>query len=124
MTAVTTNITTSDATHARNFVADETIILNSQQAAAIVIATSGTINTLGIGYARFAPAAAVTGLIMQAGLYHGQEIVVENDSVAASTMTFAASGTSNVADGVAAVITGPAQKTFIWNAVTSLWYHN
>jgi hypothetical protein len=124
MAATPTNITTSDATHARNVVVDETLILNSSQAAAIAIATAGTITTQGIGYARFAPAGAVTGLIMQAGLYHGQTITVQNNAIAANTMTFAASGTSNVADGVSAVITGPAKKDFIWDAVASLWYHN
>lgn len=124
MPATSTNITTSDATHARNFVADECLILNSSQAASIAIASSGTITTQNIGYARFNPAGAVTGLIMAPGQYHGQTIIVENDAVAANTMTFAASGTSNVADGVSAVITGPAQKMFVWNAVTSLWYHN
>lgn len=124
MSATPTNINTGDALHARNLVADETIILNSQTAAAIAIASNGTITTQAIGFARFAPAAAVTGLIMEAGFYHGQTIVVANTSAAADTMTFAASGTSNVADGTSAVITGPSQKMFVWDSVSSLWYHN
>lgn len=122
--ATPTTINSSDAMHVRNLVADETLILNSGTAAAIAIATSGTITTQAIGLARFAPAGAVTGLIMQAGFYHGQTIIVVNTSAAADTMTFAAAGTSNVADGTSAVITGPAQKMFVWDSVSSLWYHN
>lgn len=124
MATVTPASTTSDTSHQRNLIVDEILALNGALGAATVLAGSGTISTVSTNYVRLAPAAAVTGIILQAGTYHGQVIVVQNTSAAADTITFAASGTSNVADGASAVITGPSQKMFVWDSVTSLWYHN
>lgn len=88
------------------------------------IATGNTININNLGVVRVTTAGAVTGVILQAGTKAGQQVIVIHEGAAANTITFAASGTSNVADGTSAVITGPAQKMFVWDSVTSLWYHN
>lgn len=76
-----------------------------------------------LSVARVAPTGAFTGMILAPGRSPGQQKVVVNESVAANTITFAASGTSNVADGASCVIAGLRQMTFIWDAVTALWYH-
>jgi len=99
-------------------------VLSTKKSATVAtIATSGTINTAGVGVARVTTAAAVTGVILQPGTIDQQECIVVHQGAAANTITFAASGTSNVADGVSAVITGPAQKLFVWDSVAALWYH-
>lgn len=72
--------------------------------------------------ARSAPAGAITGVILQAGTANGQRVTVVNESAAANTITFAAAGTSNVADGVTTVIPGLRASTFWWNASTGRWY--
>lgn len=89
---------------------------------AAALATSGTISTA-TPFSRVAPAAAVTGVILQPGTFRGQMCFVENNSGAlGNTITFAAAGTSNVADGATAVIPGLAGRLFVWDASTSLWY--
>lgn len=72
--------------------------------------------------ARSAPGGAITGVILQPGAYNGQRVVVANESAAASTITFAAAATSNVADGVTTVIPGLRASQFWWNSATSRWY--
>lgn len=73
---------------------------------------------------RVNPGAAVTGIILPTGTINGQIIVVINIAAAADTVTFAAAATSHVADGVAAVITGPAMKVFVWDTTEGFWYHS
>lgn len=95
---------------------------NDESSTAQVIGAAGTINP-GPNYTtRVAPAAAVAGVILAKGAYPGQECAIINESVAASTVTFAAAGTSNVADGVGSVIAGLTAKAFVWDSVTQLWY--
>lgn len=65
------------------------------------------------------PAAAVTGIIIGTTFYSGQALTVCNQS--ANLITFAAAGTSNVAQGVAATIPALTNRTFYWNSNTSLW---
>lgn len=93
-----------------------------QSATAPAIATSGTIDTTNVGTARLAPASAVTGIIIEAGINAGQRVTVINQSAAINSITMAASGTSNVANGVTCVIAGLTAKSFVWNSVTALWY--
>ncbi len=93
-----------------------------QSATAPVLVNGNTINTAGVGVARVAPGGAVTGIILQPGTYNGQLVTVVNESIAGNTVTFAAAGTSNVADGVSDVIAGLAARLFVWDAATSLWY--
>jgi hypothetical protein len=89
--------------------------------AATVIATAGTIDT-SLDLIRLAPAAAVTGVIMAKGLYNGQRCTVVNTSIAASSITMAAAGTSFCADGVTTVIPGLRASNFHWDAAGQLWY--
>lgn len=93
-----------------------------ESTSAAVIATAGTVTTAGVTMARLAPAGAVTGVIMAAGTRSGQVVTVVNQSAAASSITMAAAGTSNVADGVSSVIAGVTSRRFRWVAATSLWY--
>lgn len=86
------------------------------------ISNSGTITTAAIGSARVNPAGAVTGIILQAGTRAGQQATVINES--ASTVTFATAATSNVADGVSAVIGATKKMDFTWDSSTARWYHN
>ena len=79
-----------------------------------VIATSAAISV------RVAPPGAVTGVILQAGIAPGQMAVVVNES--GNSITFAAAGTSNVADGTSDVIAGNTARAYIWDGATSLWY--
>ena len=88
------------------------------------ITTTGTINgaTVTLGTVRVTAAAAVTGIIIAAGSRGGQLLTVIHEGAAANTITFAASGTSNVADGTSDVITGPSARMYVWDRVTALWY--
>ena len=65
-------------------------------------------------------ASAVTGLIMQSTSNDGYITTIVNKGGFA--LTFATSGTSNVADGTADVIPANAARTYIYDASTSLWY--
>lgn len=95
------------------------IVCGGQSATAPALATGGTINTAGLQVARVAPAAAVTGIILQAGTQPGQKITVLNES--AFSVTFAAAA-SNVADGASDVIAATSARQFVWDSVTNLWY--
>ena len=93
-----------------------------QSASAPAIASNGTITTVGVSVARVAPGSAVTGIILAVGTTGGQVCTVVNESAAGNTVTFAASGTSNVADGTSSVIAGLNARRFVWDSGTSLWY--
>lgn len=91
-----------------------------ESASATAITNGSTIAT-SQSVVRVAPTGAVTGIILAAGAQPGQQVMVVNES--GNNVTFAAAGTSNVADGTSAVIPGARQMTFIWNSATALWYH-
>ena len=91
-----------------------------ESSASVVIATSDTIATAATGTSRVDPAAAVTGIILEAGTQPAQLVVVLNES--AFSVTFAAAGTSNVADGTSSVIAAKRCAMFFWDSSTSLWY--
>lgn len=80
----------------------------------------GTINT-GVGVARVSPAAARTGIILQAGTQAGQMCMVINEAASANSITFAASS-SNVSGGSSVVIAGGAKQIFVWDSSVSLWF--
>jgi hypothetical protein len=84
------------------------------------IANGATLYTSVATTIRAAPAAAVTGLILAAGIERGQEAKIVNAS--AFSMTMAAAGTSNVAAGVLAVVAANTSRLFIWDTTTNLWY--
>ena len=86
----------------------------------VTLATGNTIPS-NIGIARVTAAAAVTGIIVTPGVRAGQMVAIYHEGAAANTITMAVAGTSNVADGVSCVITGPSVKFLIWDSVTALW---
>lgn len=94
----------------------------AQSATAPAIANAGTITTAGVGVARVSPAGAVTGVILQAGTVGGQLVLVINEATSANSITMAASGTSNVADGTSDVIAGGIARLFVYDSSTNLWY--
>lgn len=97
-----------------------TLALLLTQSSVATPSSNGTIATSGVSVARVNPSGAVTGMILGAGAQGGQQVQVVNES--SNTLTFAASGTSNVADGVSDVIAANAAKEFVWDSGTSLWY--
>ena len=96
----------------------------TQAGSATVISNGNTIAIANTRYIRVAPAGAVTGLILAAGTSivgePAQEVVIINES--ANSITMAASGTSNVANGVSCVIAANTSRRLVWDAVTTLWY--
>ena len=88
------------------------------------VADNGTITLPTAGFNKkviTSTAANKTGVILTAGIADGQMICIINTS-AANTITFAASGTSRVADGVSAVIPALRAMIFTWDATSTLWY--
>ena len=88
--------------------------------AAASVTTSGTI-TLPTGEVKLlTTAGAVTGVILTAGTYSGQKVTLVNTS--ANSITFAAAGTSNVADGTSAVLAANRAMTLWWDSTSARWY--
>jgi hypothetical protein len=85
----------------------------------VALANNGTISVRGKGRIVVAPTSNVTGVIMQTG-FNGQVSTVINASN--FTITCAASGTSNMADGTSAIIAPNRCMFMIYDEVTSLWY--
>lgn len=92
------------ATNAQTLSSGDTIFANG--AGVVNVVTSG---------------GATTGVIMQAGTVHGQIVYIVNTDSSFS-VTFAAAGTSLVANGTGAVIAAVTMKGFVWNAITNRWY--
>lgn len=115
---------TSGQTSLQNVVTQN--ISTAQQTGTVTTLSTGNTITIGTsggnGVLRVTAAAAVTGIILSAGTRAGQVVTVVHEGAAGNTITFAASGTSNVADGASDVITGPSARSFVWDSVTSLWY--
>lgn len=82
------------------------------------ITNGSTITTEFIGTARVNPAAAVTGIILQAGIGYGQTCIVVNES--ANLVTFAADATSNVSGGTGITVAAGRRRSFVWAG--SRWY--
>lgn len=72
--------------------------------------------------------ASRTGVILAAGLRDGQVLKVVNSSDGAETITFAASGTSNVALGASTIIEQNTCQVFVWSGAQApvgtqnLWF--
>lgn len=98
------------------------MVVENQQLGTVVTLTNGATISPVPASVRVTAAAAVTGIIIGVGTQPGQKLTVIHEGAAANTVTMAASGTSNVANGVSCVITGPSARSFIWDSVTSLWY--
>lgn len=95
----------------------------TQSAASAAITNGQTITTAGTVLARINPGSAVTGIILQAGTQPGQKCVVVNEN-STNSATFAASGTSNVADGVSSVVANLRSASFYWDSVQALWFRS
>jgi Pectate lyase superfamily protein/Right handed beta helix region len=65
-------------------------------------------------------ASAATAVVLQAGTFNGELITLVNTG--ANSITFAASGTSHVADGTSDVIATLHAATYKYLTATSLWY--
>src|SRR5712692_5316069 len=76
----------------------------------------GTINTANVGVALVTPAAARSGIILQAGTFNSQEVWVVNQGAAANTLTFNTTpATANVADSATEpAIAGLTARKFVW----------
>ena len=83
---------------------------------------NGTIATANLGVSRVTPTAARSGIILATGTQPGQLIVVQNEGSQGNSLTFAASGTSNVSDGANDIILGGQSGLFEWNSAQNLWF--
>jgi len=92
----------------------------SETATPATLVNASTMTWTGPAVITVTAAGALTGLILAAGTVGGQALRVINES--AFTLTFAAAGTSNVADGVSDVIAALTARDFVWDSNTSLWY--
>lgn len=86
------------------------------------IASSSTITTAGVDKVSVAPAAAITGIILQKGTLDGQRFSIVNLGTSTSTVTFAAAATSNVNGGTGTSIAITSVASFVWDAGSALWY--
>jgi hypothetical protein len=85
-----------------------------------ISANGQTIDTGGISFVALEGSAAYTGLILQAGSVDGQLMFLCN--YGSYPQTFAAYGTSNVADGIADVLAPYSSALFVWSFINSAWY--
>lgn len=88
--------------------------------AATTIAGSGTIDTT-LFWQRVTNAGAVTGIILEAGVNHGQLVLVSVDKDAVGSLTMAAEATSNVCSGTAGVLAIGGGALFVWDATDTCW---
>lgn len=84
------------------------------------LTNGATVTWTGPAMVTVSAAGNITGLIIAVGTVNGQAMLVINES--AFTLTFAAAGTSHVADGVSDVIAALTARKFVWDSNTSLWY--
>src|SRR5258708_4350620 len=83
-------------------------------ASGTALATSGTIPTT-VGVTKVNPGSAVTACVMGTGTIDGQYCVVVNEAAPSNSVQMAASGTSNVFNGVSCIIPGQSQNLFVWD---------
>lgn len=84
------------------------------------ILAAGTIDST-IFWQRITSAGAVTGVILEAGTAHGQNVYLSLDKDAVGSVTFAAEATSNVCSGVSAVLAAGEGALFLWDATDTCW---
>jgi hypothetical protein len=90
-------------------------------ASAVTLANNSTISPAGLSKVLVTATSNVTGIILNyGGPADGNLVWIVNES--AYSITFAASGTSNVSDGTSDVISPLTARCFIWDAVGALWY--
>ena len=88
------------------------------------VATGNTITlpTSGFNKRVTATVGAATGAILPVGTSNGMIIVIVNVH-ATNAITFAAAGTSLVADGTATVMLALTATALIWDATAGRWFH-
>lgn len=86
----------------------------------IAVAGAGTIDST-ISWTRVSTAGAVTGVIVEAGTSHGQQLYISVDKDAAGSVTMAAEATSNVCSGTGAVIAAGEGALLIWDETDTCW---
>ncbi len=98
-------------------------IVSPQVGSAGAVATGDTIDPTGQSVVRMAPTAAATGVVLKPGTYGGQRVSLINEATTTGyTVTFAASGTSNVAAGTSAVVAINSRLDLCWDPAQALWY--
>ena len=111
----TGNITTANITNAIGGI--------NGGAAGASVTTSGTINTSKL-ISKIVTGSAVTAVILGSGTTDGQLVIVENVSVAASSVAFAAAGSAAGSSHIATdfVYSGARAAIFVWEATTATWF--
>lgn len=84
------------------------------------LASSGVINPNLSTVYRFTTGGAVTGILMNKGVRHGQVCILIN--VSANNATFATSATSFVADGANVSVLATRMIMLVWSSPDQLWY--
>ena len=115
-----------DHTNSSGVVLADTVLsgkVSSPPSTAQNLATGNTITlpTGGDTKPLTATGGSVTGIILTAGTVDGQKLALFNKE-ASNTITFAAAGTSNVADGTSAVLGALRAMSLIWDSASSRWY--
>lgn len=88
--------------------------------ALVTVTASMTITAPPGGYLALTTATARTALVLTAGSFNGQQITLVNQGTA--SLTWAASGTSHVANGATGVIAAGTAAVYVWDSNNSLWY--
>lgn len=86
----------------------------------VITANGQTVSTGYLSRNRLGGTGPFTGLVLAAGGFEGQEVILTN--MGSGTLTFAAAGTSNVADGLSDTITANVQRRYTWDTAHALWY--
>ncbi len=89
--------------------------------AATTVATGGTVDTTLFWQRIINAGAASTGVILEAGVNHGQLVLVSADKDSFGSFTMAAEATSNVCSGTAGVLAIGGGALFIWDATDTCW---
>lgn len=113
------HVTSNIQSDTGKIIGDEAVNQNPAAGGATTITNGSTIATTN-GAQRITSTADVTGIILAAGTIGGQLVTVINTG--SHQITFAASGTSNVASGTSAFILANTASSFIWDSVEALWY--
>jgi hypothetical protein len=92
-----------------------------QDALVQTLINAATIVHNGAGVVYLNQAAAVTGIIMQAGIRDGQHLVLVNTN-ASNSITFNATPATSLVASTTEVIAVNRATLMVWNAVTSRWH--
>ena len=98
------------------------VLANIVSSSVASIGTGGTIPTAGIGTSLVTTTTNVTGVILAAGTFNGQQVSVVNES--ANTITFNTTpSTSHMADAATQPAIGAlTARQFVWVTAQGFWY--